>query len=119
MAKDCYTREQIEETVKDKGYKWFDDKNNKGYDVNIVGVRNDDTGNQVTNKFDDWKQIFEKHSFKVTKFSPHEMMALRGKLGKFHFYKLPKNFQNMIKRIAYDYSNKKMNDTSFILTKIS
>ena len=53
MAKDCYTREQIEETVKAKGYKWFDDSNNKGYDVNIVGVRNSETGNQVTNKFDD------------------------------------------------------------------
>ena len=53
MAKNCYTREQIETAVKSKGYKWFDDSNNKGYDVNIVGVRNDDTGNKVTNKFDD------------------------------------------------------------------
>ena len=53
MAKNCYTREQIESAVKAKGYKWFDDTNNKGYDVNIVGVRNDDTGNKVTNKFDD------------------------------------------------------------------
>ena len=53
MAKDCYTREQIEETVKDKGYKWFDDTNNKGYDVNIVGIRNSSTDDKVTNKFDD------------------------------------------------------------------
>ena len=53
MAKDCYTREQIEETVKAKGYKWFDDSNNKGYDVNIVGVRNSSTKDRVTNKFDD------------------------------------------------------------------
>ena len=30
-----YTREQIETAVKAKGYKWFEDKNNKGYDVNI------------------------------------------------------------------------------------
>ena len=70
-----------------------------------------------TNKFDDWKKIFEKYSFKVTKFSPHEMMALRGKLRKFKFYLLPKSIQNVIKKVAYDYSNRKMKDTSFILTK--
>ena len=45
------------------------------------------------------------------------MMALRGKLGKFKFYKFPQTFQNIIKRIAYDYANRKMNDTSFILQK--
>ena len=53
MGKNCYTREQIESAVKEKGYKWFDDTNNKGYDVNIVGVRNADTGDRVTNRFDD------------------------------------------------------------------
>ena len=31
--KTCYTREQIENTVKSKGYKWFTDSKNKGYDV--------------------------------------------------------------------------------------
>ena len=62
-------------------------------------------------------KIFEERGFKVTKFSPHEMMALRGKLGKFKFYLLPKPIQNLIKKIAYDYSNRKMKDTSFILTK--
>ena len=45
------------------------------------------------------------------------MMALKGKLGKYQFYKLPKPIQNTIKRVAYDYSNKKMNDTSFIVEK--
>ena len=70
-----------------------------------------------TNTFDGWKKIFEKNNFIVTSFSPHEMMALKGKLGKYKFYKLPKLFQNIIKRIAYNYSNKKMNDTSFILEK--
>ena len=35
-----YTREQIESAVEAKGYKWFDDESNRGYDVNIVGVRN-------------------------------------------------------------------------------
>jgi len=53
MSKNCYKREQIEKAVKDKGYKWFDDTNNKGYDVNIVGVRNDDTADRITNRFDD------------------------------------------------------------------
>ena len=49
----CYTREQIETSVKAKGYKWFEDINNKGYDVNIVGVRNSETKGRVTNAFDD------------------------------------------------------------------
>ena len=48
-----YTREQIETAVKSKGYKWFEDYNNKGYDVNIVGVRNNKTKGRVTNAFDD------------------------------------------------------------------
>ena len=34
----CYTREQIERAVKSKGYTWFEDADNQGYDVNIVGV---------------------------------------------------------------------------------
>ena len=48
-----YTREQIETAVKAKGYKWFEDPSNKGYDVNIVGVRNNKTKGRVTNAFDD------------------------------------------------------------------
>ena len=48
-----YTREQIEEAVKSKGYVWFADDANKGHDVNIVGVRNSSTGTKVTNVFDD------------------------------------------------------------------
>jgi len=48
-----YTREQIQTTVESKGYKWFHDNRNKGYDVNIVGVRNSKTKNRVTNAFDD------------------------------------------------------------------
>ena len=55
--KTCYTREQIETTVKAKGYKWFEDNNNKGYDVNIVGVRNSETNGRVTNAFDDCMTI--------------------------------------------------------------
>ena len=49
----CYTREQIEAAVKAKGYVWFEDANNKGFDVNIIGVRNSATGQTVTNLFDD------------------------------------------------------------------
>lgn len=48
-----YTREQIEAAVKSKGYVWFEDSANKGFDVNIVGVRNSSTGTKVTNLFDD------------------------------------------------------------------
>ena len=59
--KTCYTREQIETTVKAKGYKWFEDNSNKGYDVNIVGVRNSETNGRVTNAFDDCMTI----SYKV------------------------------------------------------
>ena len=46
-----YTKEQIENAVKAKGYAWFEGA--KDYDVNIVGVRNGATGNTVTNVFDD------------------------------------------------------------------
>ena len=49
-----YTREQIESAVKGKGHVWFEDANNKGFDVNIVGIRNDSTGDKVTNVFDDF-----------------------------------------------------------------
>lgn len=51
----CYTKEQIENAVKAKGYKWFEDVSNKGYDVNIVGVRNNapSVADKVTNVFDD------------------------------------------------------------------
>lgn len=45
-----YSKEAIEKAVKAKGYKWFDDKD---LHLNIVGVRNSDTGLKVTNAFDD------------------------------------------------------------------
>ena len=47
--------------MKSKGYKWFEDSRNKGYDVNIVGVRNMNTDGKVTNEFDDCLTI----SYKV------------------------------------------------------
>ena len=48
-----YSKDKIEAAVKSKGYVWFEDANNKGFDVNIVGIRNSATGNAVTNVFDD------------------------------------------------------------------
>lgn len=48
-----YNREKIEKAVKSKGYVWFEDVQNKGFDINIVGVRNSSTGQTVTNVFDD------------------------------------------------------------------
>jgi hypothetical protein len=50
-----YTRTQVEQAVKAKGYAWFD--SNKDYDVNIVGIRNNATGNRITNRFDDWMTV--------------------------------------------------------------
>jgi hypothetical protein len=57
-----YTREQIEAAVKSKGYAWFDDASNKGFDVNIVGIRNSATGQVVTNAFDDTLTISYKEN---------------------------------------------------------
>jgi hypothetical protein len=51
-------REKIEAAVKAKGYKWFDEGD---YNLNIVGVRNSETGNAITNKFDDYITV----SYKV------------------------------------------------------
>ena len=45
-----YTREQVEAAVKAKGYRWFESGD---YNVNIVGIRNMEAGERVTNKFDD------------------------------------------------------------------
>ena len=55
-----YAREQIEEVLKSKGYKYF--TSDKGYDVNIVGIRNSDTHGKVTNKFDDTLTLSYKDS---------------------------------------------------------
>ncbi|RZD48776.1 MAG: hypothetical protein CXT78_00630 [Thaumarchaeota archaeon] len=100
---------ELKRTLKDNGIAWFLTPNEGEEERNETDV--------FTNKFEDWKIIFEKNNFKVSKFSPHEMMALRGKLGKFKFYTLPKSLQNIIKRVAYGYSNQKMKDASFILRK--
>jgi len=66
-----YTREKIEEVMASKGYKYF---TNDNYDVNIIGVRNDETEGKVTNKFDDimtlsyrdYEGKWNYHEFKCT-----------------------------------------------------
>jgi hypothetical protein len=65
-----YTREQIEKAVKSKGYVWFEDRSNKTYDVNIVGIRNNSTSvaDKVTNIFDDLLTISFKDENKNWKF---------------------------------------------------
>jgi len=100
---------ELQRTLKDDGIAWFLTPNE--------GLAQRNETDVFTNTFEEWKKIFENRNFKVTKFSPHEMMALRGKLGKFKFYSWPIYIQNIIKKIAYDYSNRKMKDASFILTK--
>jgi len=57
-----YTKEQVEKAVKSKGYVWFEDEANKGFDVNIVGIRNASTGQTVTNLFDDTLTISYKEN---------------------------------------------------------
>jgi hypothetical protein len=54
-----FTREQIKTTVESKGYKWFNDDSGKGFDVNIIGVRNNSPSvyKKVTNVFDDFITI--------------------------------------------------------------
>lgn len=50
----CYTREQIEKAMESLGHKYF---HHGAYNVNIVGVRNAATGDEITNKFDDCMTI--------------------------------------------------------------
>ena len=45
-----FKREQIQDTLEGKGYKYF---TGGQYDVNIIGIRNSSTNNEITNKFDD------------------------------------------------------------------
>lgn len=52
-----YTLEQIKSAVLKKGYVWFEDTDNQGYDVNIVGVRTSTTNDRVTDLFDDFITI--------------------------------------------------------------
>ena len=57
-----YTKEEIETALKSKGYVWFEDEINKGFDINIVGVRTSSTGQVVTNVFDDYLTLSYKEN---------------------------------------------------------
>tara|TARA_Y100000034_G_scaffold131438_1_gene192173 strand:- start:722 stop:1330 length:609 start_codon:yes stop_codon:yes gene_type:complete len=46
----CYTTKQIENALIAKGYRWF---TTGDHNLNIVGIRNSETANKVTNSFDD------------------------------------------------------------------
>lgn len=46
----AYTREKVKATVEHLGFTWFEGGD---YNLNIVGVRNSATNQEVTNKFDD------------------------------------------------------------------
>ena len=80
-----YTREQIEAAVKAKGYAWFDDAANKGFDVNIVGIRNSATGQVVTNAFDDTLTISYKENG-VWKFHSWSATTDPGKKGVLEYH---------------------------------
>ena len=83
-----YTREQIESTLKSKGYVWFEDKSNKSYDVNIVGVRNNDpsVAKKVTNVFDDHITISFKDENGVWQFYCWNATCDPGKKGVMEFH---------------------------------
>jgi hypothetical protein len=80
-----YTREQVEAAVKAKGYVWFEDAANKGFDVNIVGIRNSATGQVVTNAFDDTLTISYKENG-VWKFHSWSATTDPGKKGVLEFH---------------------------------
>lgn len=46
-------KDKLKNILESKEYKFFNDDNNKTYDVNIIGIRNSTTGKKVTNLFDD------------------------------------------------------------------
>jgi hypothetical protein len=83
-----YTREQIEATVKAKGYKWFEDTTNKTYDVNIVGVRNNAPAvyKKVTNVFDDYITITFKDEKGILQFYCWNATTDPGKKGVQQFH---------------------------------
>lgn len=72
---------QVRNAVLAKGHKWFEDAANKGYDVNIVGIRNSSTGKVVTNVFDDTITISYKDENGVWQFHEWKNTTEPGKKG--------------------------------------
>ena len=92
-----YTREQIRAIVIERGYKWFDDHENKGYDVNIVGIRSNAPAiaDKVTNVFDDYITISYKDSLGNWQFFCWNATTEPGKKGVTH-YKNPKGVARLV-----------------------
>ena len=57
-----YSKEKIEKAVNSKSYVWFNDDANKGFDVNVVSIRNSGPGSRVTNVFDDFLTLSYKEN---------------------------------------------------------
>lgn len=81
-----YTREQIEGAVKAKGYVYFEDANKKGFDVNIIGIRNSSTGQNVTNAFDDLLTISYKDETGAWKYHEWPATTDPGKKGVLEYH---------------------------------
>ena len=75
-----YSLDIIKKAVTDKKYVWFNDDANKGYDVNIIGVRNVAPGSEVTNVFDDTITLAYKE-YGVWKFHQWQATTEPGKKG--------------------------------------
>ena len=72
---------QVRNAVLAKGYKWFEDAADKGYDVNIVGIRNSSTGKVVTNLFYDTITISYRDENGVWQFNEWKNTTEPGKKG--------------------------------------
>ena len=103
---------ELDRILKDDGLAWFLTPNEGESGRNEKDV--------FSNSYSDWKKIFQSNGFKVESFNPYEMLELKGKLGKFGLYKLPSPLRSLVKRVAYDVSNKiSMKDASFFVKKIN
>tara|TARA_R110000796_G_scaffold251523_1_gene383126 strand:+ start:262 stop:861 length:600 start_codon:yes stop_codon:yes gene_type:complete len=72
-----FTREQVESAVVSKDYKWFENGN---YNLNIVGIRNSSTSEEVTNKFDDLLTV----SYKIDNFWYYQQYGCTTDPGKYY-----------------------------------
>ena len=81
-----HTREQVEAAVKAKGYVYFEDASNKGYDINIIGIRNADTGQKVTNAFDDLLTVSYKDETGAWKYHEWPATTDPGKKGVLEYH---------------------------------
>jgi hypothetical protein len=78
-----FTRDQIEKTIKNKGYVWFSDDSKKGFQLNIVGIRNSNSEvkDKVTNVFDDFLTVSYKDQLGNWQFNIWQATTDPGKKG--------------------------------------